>query len=329
MPGSSARNRSTSASVRVRGAARPARCRGSARPSPPARGSGAASTRCTTSPTRPRNRAGPARAAAPRRRRTGRRTSPGAAAARPGRRPPPRRARSRRPSRGSGRPARDSRTASAAASRRDRAQRRRGRHDRRQVGAAVGRPSAGSGTQRVPLRTTSTPTPGGPPHLCALAVRSDQPPGTGTRPTDCAASTSSGTPARGAGLGRRPTGCTVPTSWLALISAASATPGAATAAAPGVQVDPAEPVHADRDARCRRPRRAARPRAAPRSARSRSARTSLPDASRPPSPPSDGGVHRGRAAGGEGELVRAYPEHLGGRGRGPRRAAGGPGGPAE
>ena len=38
--------------------------------------------------------------------------------------------------------------------------------------------------------------PGGPPHLCALADSSDQPAGTGTRPSDCAASVCSGTPAR-------------------------------------------------------------------------------------------------------------------------------------
>ena len=56
------------------GAATPGRCRGSARPSPPARATAGASTPYTTSRTRPRSRAGPARAAAPRRRRTGTRT---------------------------------------------------------------------------------------------------------------------------------------------------------------------------------------------------------------------------------------------------------------
>ena len=58
------------------------------------------------------------------------------------------------------------------------------------------RSSAGPwGANRVPLRTTSSPTPGGPPHLWALAVSSDQSPSTGPQPSDCAASTSSGTPA--------------------------------------------------------------------------------------------------------------------------------------
>ena len=57
-----------------RGAARRGRCPTSARPSPPARATARASTRCTTSRTTPRSRAGPARSAAPRRRRTGRRT---------------------------------------------------------------------------------------------------------------------------------------------------------------------------------------------------------------------------------------------------------------
>ncbi len=52
----------------------PARCRGSARPSPPARATAAASTPCTTSRTTPRSPAGPARAGAPHRRRTGTRT---------------------------------------------------------------------------------------------------------------------------------------------------------------------------------------------------------------------------------------------------------------
>src|SRR5262249_5831916 len=103
------------------------------------------------------------------------------------------------------------------------------------------RSSAGPGcTQRMPLRTTSRPTPGGRPHLCALADASDQPGGSGTRPTDWAASTYSGTPrwaaapavpvravpapavpvprpgtARAQTLATSATGCTVPTSWLA------------------------------------------------------------------------------------------------------------------
>ena len=52
----------------------------------------------------------------------------------------------------------------------------------------------------MPVRTASTPTPGGPPHFQALATSTDQPAGTGARPTVCAASTSSGTPGLGAAL---------------------------------------------------------------------------------------------------------------------------------
>ncbi|GAB3811687.1 hypothetical protein GCM10027605_52160 [Micromonospora zhanjiangensis] len=66
--------------------------------------------------------------------------------------------------------------------------------------------------------------------MCALADSTDQPAGSGTRPTDWAASTYSGTPCAAQAAAARSTGWTVPTSWLALIRAASATPGAATAA---------------------------------------------------------------------------------------------------
>ncbi len=81
----------------------------------------------------------------------------------------------------------------------------------------------------MPLRTTSSPTPGGPPHLRALAVSTDQPAGTGIRATAWAASTYSGTPASAQAAAAASTGWTVPTSWLAAINAASATPGPATA----------------------------------------------------------------------------------------------------
>ena len=75
------------------------------------------------------------------------------------------------------------------------------------------RSSAGYGdSHRVPLRTTSSPTPGGPPHLCALAVSTDQPDGSGARPASCAASTYSGTPASAHSSAAAGTGCTVPTS---------------------------------------------------------------------------------------------------------------------
>ena len=123
------------------------------------------------------------------------------------------------------------------------------------------------------------------------------------------------------------TGWTVPTSWLALISAASATPGAATAADQRVQVDPAEPVHRHR--------------------RRRAARRDVPlggvqhrrvldrrvhQGRRRPAPARPGRRARRRArpraAGGEGHLVGADAERSATRPRGRRRAAAGPGGPA-
>ncbi len=71
------------------------------------------------------------------------------------------------------------------------------------------------GEKRTPLRTASRPTPGGPPHLCALAASTDQAPSTGPQPSDWAASTSSGTPAAAQTSATSATGWTVPTSWLA------------------------------------------------------------------------------------------------------------------
>ena len=64
-----------------------------------------------------------------------------------------------------------------------------------------------------PLRTSSTPTPAGPPHLCADPAARTSPPGACSRPMEAQASTNRGTPAV---QPRRPrTGCRVPTSWLA------------------------------------------------------------------------------------------------------------------
>lgn len=78
------------------------------------------------------------------------------------------------------------------------------------------RSSAGpDAANRTPLRTASRPTPDGPPHLWALAVSTDQSPPTGPHPSDCAASTSNGTPASRHNPATSATGCTVPTSWLA------------------------------------------------------------------------------------------------------------------
>ncbi len=78
------------------------------------------------------------------------------------------------------------------------------------------------GENRTPLRTASSPIPAGPPHLCALAASSDQAPSTGPQASDCAASTSSGTPAERHASAASATGCTVPTSWLADCRHASA-----------------------------------------------------------------------------------------------------------
>ncbi len=85
------------------------------------------------------------------------------------------------------------------------------------------RSSEGPGTEnRTPLRTASSPTPAGPPHLCALAASSDQAPSTGPQANDCAASTRSGTPASWHASAASATGWRVPTSWLADCRHASA-----------------------------------------------------------------------------------------------------------
>lgn len=124
-----------------------------------------------------------------------------------------------------------------------RAQRGRRRHDRRRFSNPAARPDSRSpagpwGAKRTPLRTASSPTPAGPPHLCALAVSSDQCPGTGPQPSDWAASTSSGTPASAQSAATSATGCSVPTSWLAdwrqasAVSARSTPPYTAGSTAP-------------------------------------------------------------------------------------------------
>lgn len=71
------------------------------------------------------------------------------------------------------------------------------------------------GANRVPLRTASRPTPGGPPHLWALPVSRDHGPATGPQGSDWAASTSSGTVAARHASATSSTGWAVPTSWLA------------------------------------------------------------------------------------------------------------------
>ena len=134
---------------------------------------------------------------------------------------------------------------------RRRAQARRRRHHRRQVqrpGRTPAIPIVGR-VRRVPAHALAHHQHADARRAAPLVragVSTDQPAGTGTRPTDWAASTYSGTPASAHAAAAAATGCTVPTSWLALISAASATPGAATARRPGGQVEPAEPVHRHR-----------------------------------------------------------------------------------
>ena len=239
---------------------------------------------CTTSPDETAKPArGRARRAAPRRRRRGRRTSRRGGAGRPGRRAPASSGTVRATRRGCGRPARAA-GRPRPRRRRDGVQRRRGGHDgRARRGTRATRPpsrsSPGHGARHgSPPRTASTPTPGGPPHLWALAVSTDQPPGSGAaRPTDWAASTSSGTPAPGAAAAtpRRPA-ARVPTSWLALCRQARATPRRRDGRGPGARSTRPERVH--RDERVRPPARlvAARPRAARRSARPREATSEVP-----------------------------------------------------
>ena len=88
----------------------------------------------------------------------------------------------------------------------------------------AGHAPPGSGERhRAARRVTSTPTPGGPPHLWALPHSSDHPSGSGPRPIVWAASTSSGM--SGAAAAISATGCTVPTSWFALCRQPSAVSG--------------------------------------------------------------------------------------------------------
>ncbi len=116
-------------------------------------------------------------------------------------RPPPRPAPARAPAPGSGPPAPAAVPPPGAAS---------ARTARSEAAAATiaGMFSKPGRTPRLPLvqrglgartappcvRRAARP-PTGPPHLWALAVSSDQPPSTGPQASDCAASTSSGTPA--------------------------------------------------------------------------------------------------------------------------------------
>ena len=171
-----------------------------------------------------------------------------------------------------------------------RPQRGRGGHDRRDV-LETGRPprlplvGGPWGANRTPLRTASSPTPAGPPHLCALAVSSDQRAGHRTPAQRLGGVHQQRHPGRPAQISAASaTGCSVPTSWLAdcrqasAVSARSARPYAAGSTAPvrstGTSVN-------DAAAPPRGPRR----HGVPRSARRRRAPDARPTRRRPESAP--------------------------------------------
>ena len=177
MPGSTARNRSTSASVRVPVQRDPHVAVATARPSPPARGSAAAWTTCTTSRTRPRSprRSSACSSASPSTYRQENVTRCGSRShrvadhlhvghGRGDRRPDP--VHQRAQPRGLGRRLRRAPPAATPRPPRPPAGRRSGGRGRR---------PAGSTPTGCPCAPPARPTPGGPPHLCALAVSSDQP----------------------------------------------------------------------------------------------------------------------------------------------------------
>ena len=193
MPGSSARNRSTSSPVVSAVQRDPDVAVASARPSPPARGSAAASTDVHDEPdetAKPR-RSSACSSASPSTYRQENVTRCG--------------------SRSTGSPttstsgtvaatvarirstSADSRAASAARLGRHGPQRRRGGHDRRQVGGAGRRRSRSSAGTATPAGALAhhqqADARAGRPTCGRCAVSSDQPGGTGTRPTDWAAST--------------------------------------------------------------------------------------------------------------------------------------------
>ena len=130
---------------------------------------------------------------ATRRRRRGTRTSPGAAAGRRGRRPRrcPRWSRRRariRSTRACWRALTSPRSATTACSAAAAASAA-GTFSKPGTRSSI-RSSTGNGCRhRAPLRTSSTPTPAGPPHLCAEAAAALHPSGSGSRP------------GRGAGVG--------------------------------------------------------------------------------------------------------------------------------
>lgn len=78
--------------------------------------------------------------------------------------------------------------------------------------------------------------------MWALAVNTDQSPFTRPHPSDCAASTSSGTPAARHTSATSATGCSVPTSWLADCRQASAVSSRRASAYEDAETDPVRPT---------------------------------------------------------------------------------------
>ena len=287
-----------------RGSARPARCRGSARPSRRARGWARGVRRgAGRAARRPRSpRRSSSRRPAPRRRRRGTRRSPGGGAGRPGRRPPrcpgcaatPARIRSTSACWRASTSSRSATTAWSAAAAASAA----GTFSNPATRSST-RSSAGKGLrQRAPLRTSSTPTPAGPPHLWAEPAAAPSPSGSGSRPIEAQASTNSGTSPAAPRPPRRP--AERADLVVGRLHGGDATSGGAAAARR--ERRPARPV--------RRPTGTStvaapghRARAAPRSARRRSARDrSAPGRRRSPSRPRCTASVPGR---GEGHLVAA------------------------
>lgn len=87
-------------------------------------------------------------------------------------------------------------------------------------------PPCASGTHATSRRSSSAPTAGGPPNLCAVTLIADNPlavKSTGSWPTAWTASLCIGTPNSAATAANSATGCTVPTSLLAHITETRAT----------------------------------------------------------------------------------------------------------
>ena len=194
--------------------------------------------------------------------------------------------------------------------------------------AADDRPAARlAGRNRTPARTASSPTPGGPPHLCALAVSTDQPVGYG-HPADRLGGVDQQRHAgRGARLRRppRPAAPCRPRGWRSSArprrpprprppsanasrsTRPSRSTGTGTARPPAACVRRGRVQHG-RVLHRRVHERVARPVAGPRAGRRR--------------PRWQASVPLGR----EGQLLRPYPEDLGGRGPGRVEQLAGPAG---